>query len=867
MKLINSIRKNWPESLIIVILLAISLVAHSFNMFHFPYYENDEGVYMSQAWSIIKFGNLAPYTYWYDHAPAGWIFIALWNVLSGGFFTFGFSINSGRVFMLLLHIASSLFLYFIAREITKNKWAGIISVLIFSLSPLGIYFQRRVLLDNIMVFWILLSFAALIYYKNRLSFVVISAISFGIAILTKETAIFLIPPFVYHLFTHTHHHHKRFALTHWVGIMGSVVVLYILYAVFKGEFFPYGGLFGGDQPHVSLIESLKFQAGRGGGSILDLENSSFWHNFRVWVSDDPFIIYAGILATFINLFIGIKNKTVLTVALLSVFFWIYIMRGGLVIEFYIIPLIPFFALNIGIAGAEISRLLNNLIHVKLQKAVAFTFHLCILTLVVLSSFYYSTNVRNVLNIYKSDQTTPQIEGLNWILAQDIPNAVYIIDNYGYIDLQENKKYEGMRTEWYWKVDRDSEIRQDLLKNDRKNVDFIVLTPQMKNDIAYSGLGLSLDVWKHSRPITSFSKDFWSVDIWGSEDPDRILKSSWASYKKHFVQGGRVIDPNRENISTSEGQSYSLLRSVWMNDKESFDEVWKWTKTNLQQPSNLFTWKWNEGSSDDQGTAPDADTDIALALIFASRKWNDNSYLNEGKKIIDGIWNNEIGFVQSTPYIIAGNWANKPNYLTINPSYLRPYAYRIFAELDKNHDWNEVVNSSYLILDKCTSSKLDKPAGKLPPEWCAIDKSTSLVYKSPGEPNSTDYAYNAFRVPWHISLDYKWYKDERSLNYLKSLSVLETIYIKDKKLLAAYTHDGEVWENYESVAAYSGNLGYFTITDNELLEEIYREKILNKFYEETDRNYWEDPKNYFTQNWGWFGTALYSDNLPNLWSNN
>jgi len=50
--------------------------AHAINLFHFPYYEADEGTYMSQAWALVTKGSLAPYTYTYDHAPGGGILIA-----------------------------------------------------------------------------------------------------------------------------------------------------------------------------------------------------------------------------------------------------------------------------------------------------------------------------------------------------------------------------------------------------------------------------------------------------------------------------------------------------------------------------------------------------------------------------------------------------------------------------------------------------------------------------------------------------------------------------------------------------------------------------------------------------------------------
>jgi hypothetical protein len=41
--------------------------------------------------------------------------------------------------------------------------------------------------------------------------------------------------------------------------------------------------------------------------------------------------------------------------------------------------------------------------------------------------------------------------------------------------------------------------------------------------------------------------------------------------------------------------------------------------------------------------------------------------------------------------------------------------------------------------------------------------------------------------------------------------------------------------------------------------------LPKFYVNENNSYWEDPKNYYVQNWAWFGTALYFNKLENLWN--
>src|ERR1019366_3350921 len=144
-------KQNKVELLFLGILLLISGIAAGWNMFHYPSYFDDEGTYMARAIATAYHHSLSPYTYWYDHAPGGTIIIALWLRLTGGVSTFGSAINSGRVLMLLVHLASTLLLYLIAKHFKLKKFFLALIVLLFSLSPLAITLQRMVLLDNLMV--------------------------------------------------------------------------------------------------------------------------------------------------------------------------------------------------------------------------------------------------------------------------------------------------------------------------------------------------------------------------------------------------------------------------------------------------------------------------------------------------------------------------------------------------------------------------------------------------------------------------------------------------------------------------------------------------------------------------------------------
>ena len=87
-------------------------------MFNFPRYELDEGTYISNAWAITQ-GLISPYPYGYGHPPLAWMQIAAWMQLTGGPFTFGNALNSGRVFMLFYAVGSALLVYLIVR-----RWSG-----------------------------------------------------------------------------------------------------------------------------------------------------------------------------------------------------------------------------------------------------------------------------------------------------------------------------------------------------------------------------------------------------------------------------------------------------------------------------------------------------------------------------------------------------------------------------------------------------------------------------------------------------------------------------------------------------------------------------------------------------------------------
>lgn len=344
----------------------------------------------------------------------------------------------------------------------------------------------------------------------------------------------------------------------------------------------------------------------------------------------------------------------------------------------------------------------------------------------------------------------------------------------------------------------------------------------------------------------------------------LLSSSWEKYKERFIQkSGQVVDG--DSITTSEGQSYALLQSVIADDKKTFDTVWNWTNRHLKRSSDaLFGWRY--GTLPDKKTAgllpnggdnsaSDADTDIALSLILASRRWHTPSYKNSALTVLAGMWKTEVATASGTLYLTAGNWAKSPNELVVNPSYFAPYAWRIFAQEDKTHDWKSLIAPAYELLADASQSSLDTGATSgLIPDWISIKTDTGEI-KATSIPNlTTAYSFDAMRVPWRIAVDYQQNKDTRAIDYLKTQGFLVSQYKANGRLAQAYSHDGKVINSAESPVMYATALGVFMYKDPELARKIYQDKILNLY--STDANAFKQNLSYYDENWLWFGTALY-----------
>lgn len=355
----------------------------------------------------------------------------------------------------------------------------------------------------------------------------------------------------------------------------------------------------------------------------------------------------------------------------------------------------------------------------------------------------------------------------------------------------------------------------------------------------------------------------------------LLQALWRSYKQQSwdKNSGRTIDHANGDVTTSEGQGYTMLRAVWENDQPVFIKTWQWTATHLQRTDKLFSWRYgvqtagSMGILADQGgqnTASDADTDIALALILARVRWNNLGYLASARDIVRAVWSQEVVTIRGKPYLVADNLEHlkTTDAILLNPSYFSPYAYRIFARLDPGHNWASLTASSYALIQQAAQAPLNSRASvDLPPDWVTLNRQTGQLQLAPNQAQGTDFGYNALRTVWRTALDWQWFHTATAQQSLQQYGFLDDQWNQHQKLLAIYHHDGKPAATYESIALYGGTLSYFQYQHPTTAKTMLANKLAPLYDAKTGQL--KQPLSYYDNNWAWFGVALYNNQLPNV----
>jgi hypothetical protein len=262
------------------------------------------------------------------------------------------------------------------------------------------------------------------------------------------------------------------------------------------------------------------------------------------------------------------------------------------------------------------------------------------------------------------------------------------------------------------------------------------------------------------------------------DPSQV-RAAYEAWKSEIVTsngaGGhlrtqRPNSPGAEvNSTVSEGIAYGMLIAVFMDDRDLFDELWKYEQLWVNG-NGLMDWYINAAGTQRLGTggATDADEDMAWALVMADRQWGgqgslDKPYLDHAKTLIKAIWDHEVDHANKDFLLAGDSWQGN---LTFNPSYFAPNEYRVFGEVTGDTaGWGRVIDTGYTILAKSLNTQSKNADNGLVPAWCDVNGAP----KSPDNGGATNYQYDSARIPFRVGLDYCWNGETRAKDYLAKVS--------------------------------------------------------------------------------------------------
>jgi 4-amino-4-deoxy-L-arabinose transferase-like glycosyltransferase len=461
--------------------LALVIAATAWNLQGWPgRVDEDEGTYVAEAWAIICEHHLAPYTYWYDHPPLGWAQLAGYIWLTDGFARYSSSIEVGREFMLLVAVASSILVYVLCGRLGFRPATAGITVALFGLSPLAVYYHRLVSLDNIGTLWLLAAMVAATSRRRNLRAAFWAGMFSAVAVLSKETIAILLPVVFWLIWQQSHPLTRKWHLAVYSVTVTLITGFYPLYAVLRGELFPGTG-------HVSLLWAVWWQLlGRAGSGFLLSGGSAANGLLTLWLGTDRWLLLGGLTATLPGFFVRRLRPLALGFLLQTVM----ALTGGYLPYFYVTAMLPFAALLIGGAADTLWNPVRSELLEWARRMAAITAGVAAVLFVVPQ--WGSALVRQA----GQNGTTSSLAATAWVERHVPKQDVVVVDDYLWLDL----KRDGMNPLWEQKMDSAVDAQGDL-GDGWRSVSYVVVTGQIIGTLAT--LPILQQAINHSVPVASF----------------------------------------------------------------------------------------------------------------------------------------------------------------------------------------------------------------------------------------------------------------------------------------------------------------------------------------------------------------------------
>lgn len=224
--------------------------------------------------------------------------------------------------------------------------------------------------------------------------------------------------------------------------------------------------------------------------------------------------------------------------------------------------------------------------------------------------------------------------------------------------------------------------------------------------------------------------------------------TWEQYKERFLDSdGRVIDTGNRNVSHSEGQGWAMILAVANNDRDTFDQLWRWTRQTLARDDlRLFSWRYDPADTPpvrDPNNATDGDLFIAWALALAAEQWQDRNYRFASVAIRNEIAKSLVQVVSGYTVLLPGVYGFVgEDFVDLNLSYWFMPALRDFASIDPEGPWQKLISDGRRLLE---DARFGEP--RLPVDWLRL-YSNGIAEPSPDFPPR--FGFDAVRIPLYFA---------------------------------------------------------------------------------------------------------------------
>jgi len=515
-------------------------------------------------------------------------------------------------------------------------------------------------------------------------------------------------------------------------------------------------------------------------------------------------------------------------------------RGKLVIDLYIVPLLPLLAMAIGAMVAIIHR---DWLRKRLYKDFFVG-----LTVAALAVLFIALPNRH----YWRDETSNQEAAVTWIRKHVPSDAIIATDNYLYPYLAQEGSYKNVS--YFFSTEYDPEVRKTY-ENDWRNIDYLVLTHEVVKQIKTGTIPRMKQVLDHSVLLADYRHDTSSyidlpnyistngdwVQVYKIKSRNNIvLQDSWQHFKSTFVfDYGQVVDLTNGSLTSSGAQAQAMVRAVREGDQAMFGGLWQWSKDHLRYRSGdkLLSWKWElqpDGTYKlgDSNAVCDADQQVAYALFMADEKWPGKGYGDEGREHVNDWWRKCV-FERGGRIFVDSSADGSQDIKVVNPGYFRPAMYAYFAEHVPELQWQRLVDDGYVLLEQMYGQY------RTIPDWAVVGLDGSVRSAVPLVGASADsFGYDALQLVPNLAEAYALSQDARALAMLRYLQPPTDRFAADTNSAPAQTARLLLAQMFSISPA-----------DKTEVQRLYEAQIYDAYH--PGAGYWHNEKNYLDQVWSWY----------------